>query len=439
MIKNEFGESAVNLWLLPVKPLYIENNSFKLEIPNSLFYNTIKDRFESKIIGYLKKLTNIDYTIAYSVSLHAPAEAEHVIQEKSVQPVSNLKALHPLFNPDYTFETFVVGPSNRFAYAAAQGFVSNGQSTFFIYSAPGLGKTHLLHAIAHGIYKKNNNARILYTASENFVNEYIRAVSGKTEGADAFRNKYRNIDCLLLDDVQFLLGKERSEEEFFYTFNALVDSKKQIVLTSDRPPRELAMVDRMISRFLQGTVADIKLPDFETRVAILRQKRDQRAYDIPDDVITFIAENVKKNVRELEGCLITIGNFCINMGIKPSIDGVREIIKDHITTPQDDIPINVETIKKIVADRFSIEIKDIVSVKKTSNIALPRQIAMYLCTVLTDLTLQSIGDAFNKDHATIMHAKKKIEEKIKEDPWFNEDINKMISKIKNVNNSIENA
>jgi len=184
-------------------------------------------------------------------------------------------------------------------------------------------------------------------------------------------------------------------------------------------------------------VADIKLPDFETRVAILRQKREQRDYDIPDDIITFIAENVRKNVRELEGCLITVGNFCLNMGIKPSIDAVKEIIKDHISTPQDDIPINIDTIKKVVAERFSIDVKDLNSVKKTSNVALPRQIAMYLSTIMTDMTLQSIGDSFNKDHATILHAKKKIEERIKQDPWFNEDINKMMTKIKSVNNSVE--
>jgi chromosomal replication initiator protein len=435
LLETEIGADALSLWIRPIKPIFIENDTFKIEVPDSMVYNTIKSRYEAKLVALLKTLTGRDLKINYSMSL-APSEPEP--QSAPVPQAVSLPTNHSSFNPHYTFEGFIVGASNRFAYASAEGLVKNpGQTPFFIYSAPGLGKTHLMHAIAHGLFKSNPSARILYTASENFVNEYIDAVRGKADGAESFRNKYRKLDCLLLDDIQFLVDKERSEEEFFYTFNALFESKKQIVITSDRPPRELAMGDRLISRFLQGVVADIKLPDFETRVAILRQKRDQHAYEIPDDIITFIAENVKKNIRELEGCLITVGNFCANMRIQPSIDAVKEIIKDHISDPeQDERKIEIETIKGVVAEKYNIEMKDFSAKKKTEALAFPRQVAMYLACTMTDMTLKDIGEAFGRDHSTVNFAKNKISQMVQTDPYFNETLNQMLAKIKNVNKSV---
>jgi len=301
---SEVGSESIDLWIRPIKPLFIEDGTLKLEVPDSIIYNTVKQRYEEKIVSLLLTLTGKDLKINYSMSL-APSEPPPAAKPAPVQVA--LPSNYFSFNPNYTFESFIMGTSNRFAVASAEGVAKTpGQTNpFFIYSAPGLGKTHLLHAIAHGIFKNNPGAKILYTASENFVNEYIDAVRG--QATEQFRSKYRKLDCLLLDDIQFLVDKERSEEEFFYTFNSLFDSKKQVVVTSDRPPRELALGQRLISRFLSGVVADIKIPDFETRVAILRQKRDHHKYDIPDDIITFIAENVKKSIRELEGCLITVG------------------------------------------------------------------------------------------------------------------------------------
>lgn len=432
-LESDIGADATALWIKPIKPLFIENDTLKLEVPDSIIYNTIKERYEGKIIAMLLTLTGKTLKIDYSMSLVSVAAVAKAPQPSAAPLPSNFYS----FNPHYTFDSFIVGASNRFAYASAEGVAKNpGQNPFFIYSAPGLGKTHLLHAIAHGIFKTNNSARILYTASENFVNEYIDAVRGKAEGAEQFRNKYRKLDCLLLDDIQFLVDKERSEEEFFYTFNALFESKKQVVITSDRPPRELAMGQRLVSRFLQGVVADIKLPDFETRVAILRQKRDQHKYEIPDDIITFIAENVKKSIRELEGCLITVGNFCCNMKINPSIDAVKEIIKDHINDPdQEEKKINIELIKDVVAEKYSIELKDFSAKKRSEALAFPRQVAMYLACTLTDFTLKDIGEAFGRDHATVMYAKNKISQLIQTDPYFNETLNQMLSKIKNVSNS----
>ncbi len=427
----DIGAEQVDLWIRPIKPLVIEGDTLKLEVPDSIIYNTVQQRYEQKIIALLAALTGKDLKLNYSMSL-VPSEPPP--QSKASPAAMALPANYFSFNPNYTFESFIMGTSNRFAFASAEGVAKTpGQTNpFFIYSAPGLGKTHLLHAIAHGIFNNNANARILYTASENFVNEYIDAVRG--QATEQFRSKYRKLDCLLLDDIQFLVNKERSEEEFFYTFNSLFESKKQIVVTSDRPPRELALGQRLISRFLSGVVADIKIPDFETRVAILRQKRDQHKYEIPDEVITFIAENVKKSIRELEGCLITVGNFCANMKIQPSIDAVREIIKDHITDPEgDEKRVEIELIKTVVAEKYNIEIKDFSAKKRSEALAFPRQVAMYLTSSMTDLTLKDIGEAFNRDHATVMYAKNKIGQLVLNDPYFNETLNQIILKIKNVN------
>jgi chromosomal replication initiator protein len=429
----EVGSESIDLWIRPIKPLFIEEGTLKLEVPDSIIYNTVKQRYEEKIVSLLMELTGKELKINYSMSL-APSEPPPAAKPAPVAVA--LPRNYFSFNPNYTFESFIMGTSNRFAVASAEGVAKTpGQTNpFFIYSAPGLGKTHLLHAIAHGIFKNNPGAKILYTASENFVNEYIDAVRG--QATEQFRSKYRKLDCLLLDDIQFLVDKERSEEEFFYTFNSLFDSKKQVVVTSDRPPRELALGQRLISRFLSGVVADIKIPDFETRVAILRQKRDHHKYDIPDDVITFIAENVKKSIRELEGCLITVGNFCSNMKIQPSIDAVKEIIKDHISDPEhDDKKVTIELIKNVVSDKYNIEMKDFNSKKRNENIAFPRQVAMYLACSLTEMSLNDIGDAFGRDHATVLYAKNKIGQMVQTDPYFNETLNQMIAKIKNVSNS----
>jgi chromosomal replication initiator protein len=428
----DIGDQAVELWIRPIKPLFIEGDTLKLEVPDSIIYNTVKQRYEEKLTAILSEATGRELKINYSMSL-APSEPPP--QSKASPASVALPANYYAFNPHYTFGSFIMGTSNRFAFASAEGVAkAPGQTNpYFIYSAPGLGKTHLLHAIAHGIFKNNSSARILYTASENFVNEYIDSVRGGA--TEQFRSKYRKLDCLLLDDIQFLVDKERSEEEFFYTFNSLFESKKQIVVTSDRPPRELALGQRLISRFLSGVVADIKIPDFETRVAILRQKRDQHTYDIPDDVITFIAENVKKNIRELEGCLITVGNFCTNMRIQPSIDAVREIIKDHISDhDMDERKVAIETIKRVVAEKYSVEMKDFISKKRNEAISFPRQVAMYLSCEMTDLVLKEIGEAFHREHATVLHAKDKIGHLVQTDPYFNETLNQIISKIKAVNN-----
>lgn len=440
-LEGDIGLEAVDLWLRSIKPLVIEGDTLKLEVTDPIIYNTVKERYEANIVGAALAITGTNFTIQYSLSLASsrPKEAPQP-EPVSEEPINRAPGMGHTpafaFNPNYTFETFIEGASNRFAYASAVVVSQNtGKSNpFFIYSAPGLGKTHLLHAIANETLKSNPSARIIYIASETFVNEYIENLQNKTP--ETFRNKYRKLDCLLLDDIQFLVGKDRSVEEFFNTFNSLFESKKQIVVTSDRPPKELAMDPRMVSRFLSGLAVDIKMPDLETRIAILRQKNDLHKFSVPDEVITFIAENVKKNIRELEGCLITVGNYCTNMGDQPTIDTVKGIIKDHISPgDQEESRINVDLIKTVVADKYGMDKKDFKSPRKTEAIAFPRQIAMFLACDLTEMSLPEIGDSFNRDHTTVMFARDKIKQLVHTDPYFNEVINQLISKIKAVSNS----
>lgn len=358
--------------------------------------------------------------------------AEESAAAKAAPAVPDTNLFHPMFDPAYTFENFITGTSNRFAYSAAQALVTNNQSPLFIYSAPGLGKTHLLNAIAHGLYRLNPKVKVLLSSAETFVNEYIRDVGNRK--AEAFREKYRMLDCLLLDDVQFLLAKEKSVEEFFYTFNSLFNSKKRIVITSDRHPQELNLWDRLTSRFMSGIVADIRLPDYETRVAILNQKIEQGKFDIPIDIVNFIAEKVHKGGRELEGCIRTVHNFCMQTGARATIDSVQELLRPFFSSPASDQPISIKTIIKVVSDYYKVDEKDILSSRRDNTLVLPRHVAMYLSIKLTNMTLEKISEAFGrKSHATVLHAKEKMENEEK-NIYVRDYLNKIIQKIKDVNN-----
>jgi chromosomal replication initiator protein len=289
----------------------------------------------------------------------------------------------------------------------------------------------LLHAIGHEIFKQNPSAKIIYTSCETFVNEFIEAIQNKTPSPETFRNKYRKLNCLLLDDIQFLVEKEKSEEEFFYTFNALFESQNQVVVTSDRPEKELQLSERLKSRLRSGMSADIKPPDLETRIAILRKKREIYKISMPDDIIVYIAERVKTSIRELEGCLIRVDGFCNSMKVQPTIDIVKDVIKDYITS-EETSKINIDTIQTVVANHFHLDIKELRSQKRTENIAYARQVAMYLACKLTDMSLPSIGEVFDKDHTTVIYARDKISQILHTDPYFNGEMNKLISKIKSI-------
>ena len=335
-------------------------------------------------------------------------------------------------NPKYTFDTFVIGNSNRFAHAAALAVAeapAQAYNPLFIYGGVGLGKTHLMHAIGHYILNQNPHSKVVYVSSEKFTNELINSI--RDDRNNEFREKYRNVDVLLIDDIQFIAGKESTQEEFFHTFNALHEANKQIIISSDRPPKEIpTLEDRLRSRFEWGLISDIQPPDLETRIAILKKKAKMENLNIPDDVMLYIATKIQSNIRELEGALIRIVAYSSLTNKEVTVELAEEALKDIIsdTKPR---KITVDLIKEVVAKEFNVKIEDFNSKKRTRAIAYPRQIAMYLTRELTDLSLPKIGDEFGgRDHTTVIHAYDKIANDIKESEDFKNRVDNLIKDIK---------
>jgi chromosomal replication initiator protein len=432
-IAQDIGQDAFEMWLKPVTPLVFNENLLKLEIPDQVWFDTMRSRYEPRILSIIKEITGQNVVIEYSISLGSSPipSIEHTINQ-TFKESREKEGFPSRLNPNYTFDGFIEGPSNRFAYGSAQAAVKKlgdrANNPLVIYSTPGLGKTHLLHSIGNEVLKNNKNARVLYMSGEEFVNEYIASLQKKT--SESFRSKYRNLDCLLIDDIQFVAGKTSSEAEFFYTFNALFESKKQIVLTSDRIPNELSMDRRLSSRLLSGIVAGIKPPDLETRIAILRTKQNVYSCNIPDDVIVFIATVISSSIREMEGSLIRLDGYCSSHGTQPTIEVAKEVLSDVIKINERPLSINLDVIKNVVGKHYSLSIEEFKSQKRTESKAFPRQIAMYLANELTDMSLPEIGRGFEKDHSTVVHARDKIKRLIETDPFFNEKINQIIKEVK---------
>lgn len=437
-LENKLSKDICEMWIKPMKAISFENGIFKIELPNEVWLRKIKERYEPQILQGLNQLINEPIIIEYILPVLTKPAVPHFIEPEVFE--QKPKILNPFenhLNSYFTFEGFIEGPSNRFAYKAAQAVVKKmGDRTnnpFIIFSSPGLGKTHLLHAIGNQVLKDNPYAKVLYMSGEGFVSEYIESLQNKK--ADAFRKKYRHLDCLLLDDIQFVVGKESSEQEFFYTFNSLFDNKKQIVLTSDRTPNQLGLSERLASRLLSGLVTEIKRPDLETRLAILRQKRDFNNFDIADDVLAFIASGVQASIRELEGCLFRLTTYCSIHGVQASVSIAKEVLADIITSEQEKYNISISQIKKVVCKHFNISVEEINSKKKSNSIAWPRQVAMYIASELTTLPVTEIGREFNRDHTTILHAKQKVKEEIENNPFFVPVINQLINDVKSVDNN----
>ena len=432
-IETILGTDSFDMWLRPAVFRY-NNNILEIELPNQFWGKTIKERYEHIIKDAFLKNLGAEITVNYVIKETAPA-ATAPAAPVITAPVHRNPFVSNL-NSSFTFDNFIESASNRFAYRMAEAVVNklgNRQNNpLFIYSTPGLGKTHLLHAIGNKILQNNPNARVLYKSGEEFVNDYVDSVVNKDR--ENFRKKYHQLDCFLMDDIQFVVGttKVGSEAEFFYTFNALFDNKKQIVLTSDKTPQELQLEERLSSRLLSGIVTEIKLPNVETRIAILRQKRDSINFDIGDDVLAFIAEGIRTNIRELEGSFFSLVSFCTSHGITPTIGVAQEVLADTLAQEEQKLAINVNLIKKVVGKHFKINMEDFNSKRKTQSITWPRQIAMYLATELTDLSLPEIGREFNRDHSTVVHARDLIKEKIDADPFFTAEINQIILDIKAV-------
>ena len=431
-LRSEIGDEDAELWLRPIEALRIEDQVLHLKVPNKYFSDGIRDRYQKRLTAIFKDITGLDIGIDYEISmdLRNRLPTTDPISEPSPQSDFSFRE----FNPRYTFASFVVGKSNRLAYATAEAIAKNPGTQFnpfFLYGGVGLGKTHLLHAIGNAMRQSFPKTRVLYTTAEEFVNEYINSIHHKS--TDDFRGKYRNLDCLLIDDLQFLIAKEQSEQEFFHTFNSLFDSRRQIVITSDRVPKEMTPYERrLVSRLEWGQVADITAPDLETRIAILRKKSEMERFYVPNEVILFVASTVKTNIRLLEGSLIRLKAFASMTGSSLTVDDAKEILKDSL--PHDvSAPVHIETIQRLVAHKYSLDIKDLKGQQRTAQIALPRQLAMYFACVITELSSTDIGRAFGgRDHTTVLHARKKIQKMLEDDPFFLELVNKLRADIQAV-------
>jgi len=427
IMKNELMPVSFNTWIETIDPIELEKDTLILQTTSNLNRNVLENRYNDLIFNTIKQITNKNYLIKYitpeenivSKSSHLKNESKELIDSTNL-------------NPRYVFDEFVVGNSNRFAHAASLAVAESPAKAYnplFIYGGVGLGKTHLMHAIAHYILSQNKNAKISYVSSEKFTNELINSI--RDDKNEEFRNKYRTVDVLLVDDVQFIAGKERTQEEFFHTFNALYEENKQIIVSSDRPPKEIpTLEDRLRSRFEWGLISDIQAPDFETRIAILRKKSERDKVEMPNEVFEFIATKIKSNIRELEGALNRVVAFSTLTKSVVDIDLANEALKDLISESQAR-KIDVYLIKTVVAEYYNIKIEDFESRKRTRQIAFPRQVAMYLTRELTDMSLPKIGDEFGgRDHTTVIHACDKINDDIKTDYDFKQKINWITKEIK---------
>lgn len=420
-LKESFNEKVFNVWIKPIMPLEVTDTYYKVAVKNDFFKTMLEENYAQVIEGVLagimsKNIKLIIETMDNGSSGSEAAEEMPAVPAKREQQQlfnENTSVQQPdesNLNPKYVFETFVIGNSNRFAHAAAQAVANDPAHAYnplFLYGGVGLGKTHLMHAIGNRIKQNNPSMKVLYTSSEKFTNEIINSIQNKT--TEAFRQKYRNIDCLIIDDIQFLKGKEQTQVEFFHTFNALKDADKQIIISSDRPPREIeTLEDRLRSRFDQGLTADIQTPDLETRMAILRTKAASDNIVLPTEVITLLATNIATNIREIEGAYNKIVAYTSLMHMPITVETAQKVLSDmgnDIKTRT----ITYEGIIKVVADHYNVKQEELFNKKRTQNIAFPRQVAMYLCRELADLSYPRIGELFGgRDHTTVIHAYEKI-------------------------------
>ncbi|MBU0878027.1 MAG: chromosomal replication initiator protein DnaA, partial [Candidatus Omnitrophica bacterium] len=428
--KKTLGEISFDTWIAPLNLKKMDALSLTLEAPDEFFKNWVETNYLTQIKQAVKNITQKDFEVVFEVNpvlLKKKTDKLFKTIQRNFQeePQDSLR-----LNPRFTFTNFVVGASNRLAHAASLAVVSapgKSYNPLFIYGGVGLGKTHLMQAIAHHISSKNPKAKVKYTSSEKFTNELIGSIQHRA--TEKFRQKYRNIDALLVDDIQFLAGKEASQEEFFHTFNTLYDYHKQIVISSDRPPREISKLEeRLVSRFSWGLVVDIALPDFETRVAILKKKLEKDPIKIAEDVIFFIAKNITTNIRVLEGALILIIAYSLIEDKPIDLELAKDILKDMVREIYKRITPGVVLEK--VGDYFNISKENLKRGKRNKNIVFPRQVAMYLVRELTELSLPEIGNFWGaKHHTTILYAHKKIKQGIEKDEKLKLVINELTQEI----------
>jgi len=423
-LKTKVSELNFNNWLKPATFTLPSIGILKIEVPNKFIRDWINENYLHLIKFEIFRVTGTEHEIVFEV---AAEESQIPLEEKAqTNPLPHLEVNKnsDLFSSKYIFSNFVVGSSNQFAHAAAMAVGNAPAKTYnplFIYGGVGLGKTHLLSAIGHAVLQKNPNFRIIYITGESFTNELINSI--RYEKMFEFRKKYRDAcDVFLVDDVQFIGGKERTQEEFFHTFNYLYEARRQVVLTSDRMPKDIPQLEeRLRSRFEWGLIADIQLPDVETRVAILKKKAENDGILLPDDVAMFLATNIRSNVRELEGSLIRVSAFASLVGSEVTIDMAKEVLKNLIPDPSRNL--TVEAIQKLVADRYNIKVTELKSPRRHKALTEPRQIAMYLCRKFVKSSFPELGLKFGgKDHSTVVHAVQKVERRLTEDASFRQEL-----------------
>ncbi|MBD3296149.1 MAG: chromosomal replication initiator protein DnaA [Candidatus Omnitrophica bacterium] len=461
LLKTEVNEQVFTAWFTPIQQISIDEDSIALGLPNKFFENWIREKYAAVIQNAINRASGKDLSISFKITedLSTACDPETLLAtvnrpssksdpKKNEPQDSSMGWLRSVFgtarskdepeyktiglNQKYTFDDFVVGPSNRFSHAAALAVcdkLAKAYNPLFLYGGVGLGKTHLMQAMGHEIMKRHPRARVLYTSSEEFTNHLITAIRKKN--TQKFRSMYRTVDVLLIDDIQFIAGKESTQEEFFHTFNKLHDSHKQIVLCSDSSPQEInGLEERLVSRFAWGLITDIQPPGFETRMAIMQKKSDSESVSVPKDVLYFLAENIRTNIREMEGALIRVVAFSKLTGEPMSEAMAKSVLGGMITAAEK--MVTVELIQNTVSGYFSIDPSSMKTKKRTRAVAYPRQLAMYISRELTDHSLPDIGSLFGgRDHTTVLHAWDKIDKEIQNRDETRSIVNKLISMIRN--------
>ncbi|NGZ76615.1 chromosomal replication initiator protein DnaA [Saccharibacillus alkalitolerans] len=435
IIQTKLSKPSFDTWFKATQAIQLTQGALTVSAPTTFAVEWLESRYTKLVAQVAFDVLGRSVTVKFVIE--EPGREEDLQQKPSAPvpaPVSvNVEANANMLNPKYTFDTFVIGSGNRFAHAASLAVAeapAKAYNPLFLYGGVGLGKTHLMHAIGHYILQHNPSSRVVYISSEKFTNEFINSI--RDNRGESFRNKYRNIDILLIDDIQFIAGKESTQEEFFHTFNALHEESKQIIISSDRPPKEIpTLEERLRSRFEWGLITDIQPPDLETRIAILRKKAKAENLDVPNEAMMYIANQIDTNIRELEGALIRVVAYSSLTNQDVTAHLAAEALKDIIPSSRPRI-ITIQDIQQRVGEYYNLKMEDFKARKRTKAIAFPRQVAMYLSRELTDYSLPKIGEAFGgRDHTTVIHAHEKISHSLKVDQELSKVVHNLTEKIKN--------